>query len=66
MLFMYQFIYNGLFFIDFRANEYVRKVFSCDFMGRQSAAQRYRQKLIDKVKSNNFDSTSCEVQSMIT
>lgn len=35
-------------------------------MGRRSATQLVRQKLIDKVKSNNLDSTSCEVQSTIT
>lgn len=44
------------------ANEYVRKVFSCDFMGRRYATQLARQQLIDKVKSNNLDFTSCEVQ----
>lgn len=44
------------------ANEYVRKVFSCDFMGRRYATQLVRQQLIDKVKSNNLDFTSCEVQ----
>lgn len=51
--------------IDFchSANEYVRKVFSCGFMGRRSATQLARQRLINKVKSNCLDSTSCEVQS---
>lgn len=49
----------------YRANEYVRRVFSCDFMGRRSATQLVRQQLIDKVKSNNLDFTSCEVQSII-
>lgn len=49
----------------FRANEYVRKVFSCDFMGRRFATQLARQKIIDKVKSNKLDFTSCEVQSML-
>ncbi|XP_050530928.1 28S ribosomal protein S15, mitochondrial [Daktulosphaira vitifoliae] len=44
------------------ANEYVRKVFSCDFMGRRYAMELYRQKLINEVKSNILDSTSCEVQ----
>jgi len=49
----------------FRANDYVRKVFSCDFIGRRSATQLARQQLINKVKSNALDYTSCEVQSMI-
>ncbi|XP_050438627.1 28S ribosomal protein S15, mitochondrial [Adelges cooleyi] len=44
------------------ANEYVRKVFSCDFMGRKSATQLARNRLIEKVKSNKLDITSCEVQ----
>ncbi|XP_015378995.1 PREDICTED: 28S ribosomal protein S15, mitochondrial isoform X2 [Diuraphis noxia] len=44
------------------ANENVRKVFSCEFMGRRYATQLARQQLIDKVKSNNLDFTSCEVQ----
>jgi hypothetical protein len=35
-------------------------------MGRRFATQRFRQELIDKVKSNSLDSTSCEVQSIIT
>lgn len=48
----------------FRANEYVRKVFSCDFMGRRSATELARKQFIDKVKSNNLDYTSCEVQSI--
>lgn len=48
-----------------RANEYVRKVFSCAFMGRRFATQRARKELIDKVKSNHLDFTSCEVQSML-
>lgn len=34
-------------------------------MGRRSATQLIRQKLIDKVKSNNLDFTSCEVQSIV-
>lgn len=34
-------------------------------MGRRSATQLIRQKLIDKVKSNKLDFTSCEVQSII-
>lgn len=49
----------------FRANEYVRKVFSCDFMGRRFATQSARQKLLNNVKSNMLDNTSCEVQSTI-
>lgn len=47
----------------YRANEYVRKVFSCDFMGRRFATKLARHQLINKVKSNYLDSTSCEVQS---
>jgi len=43
----------------------VRKVFSCDFMGRRYATQLARQQLIDKVKANNLDYTSCEVQSKV-
>lgn len=34
-------------------------------MGRQSATELARKELIDKVKSNKLDFTSCEVQSMI-
>lgn len=49
----------------FRANENVRKVFSCAFMGRRAATELARQQLIDKVKSNKLDYTSCEVQSKI-
>lgn len=33
-------------------------------MGRRSATILARKNLIDKVKSNNLDYTSCEVQSM--
>lgn len=49
----------------FRANKNVRKVFSCAFMGRWTATESARQQLIDKVKSNKLDYTSCEVQSKI-
>lgn len=34
-------------------------------MGRRFATELARKELINKVKSNNLDSTSCEVQSMI-
>lgn len=57
--------YTYIFFI-FRANEYVRKVFSCAFMGRRSATELERQKFINQSKTNNLDFTSCEVQSMIS
>lgn len=50
-------------FFLFRANEYVQKVFSCDFMGRRAATELARKNLIDKVRSNKLDTTSCEVQS---